>query len=436
MRISIAGCGYVGLTTGLALAELGNQVVLYDIDREKLESVKGGRSPFYEPDVEELIIKHTGTGALSTMEEMEAAVSGSEVTFIAVGTPSRDDGGMEDRYIISVCEGIGRVLSEKDDFHVVVVKSTVLPGTTSGIVKETLERTSGRRAGMDFGLSMCPEFLREGSAMYDSLNPDRVVIGAEDDRTFDVLSELFGPVGSRVLRVNATTAEMIKYSSNSLLATKISFANEVSRICENVGVDVYKVMEGVGMDHRISPHFLRAGVGFGGSCFPKDVSAVRYMAGRMGLRTPLLDGVMENNEIQPKHLLDVAERMVGPLKGSRVSVLGLSFKPDTDDIRETRSLPVILGLIERGAEVGAHDPQAQENFRRVVPDIKYFNGPQEAVDWGDAVILMTEWPQFRGLMWKSNAHLKGVIDGRRTVSRDELGDIDYWSIGMPLPRKR
>ncbi len=436
VNISIVGTGYVGLTTGLALAELGNHVILVDVIREKLETIEGGKAPFYEPGVEELIKKHIGSGMISTSMDLKQAVLSTDMTFIAVGTPPLSDGSMDNRFVASASEEIGRALLEKEPFHIVITKSTVIPGTTVGLVRTRIEELSGKKAGDGFGLAMCPEFLREGSAMQDSMKPDRVVIGAHDDRSYSALEEMFRPLDTRIIRTSPTTAEMIKYSSNSLLAAKISFANEVSRICEKVGVDVYEVMGGVGADSRISPQFLRAGAGFGGSCFPKDVSALIHLARQHGVTTPLLDGVMENNDIQPKHLVEVARNMVGSLHGLKISVLGLAFKPDTDDIRETRSLPVIKELLENGARVCATDPQAMENFKNIMPEITYFNDPQDAVNWGDILILMTEWPQFRGLNWHSNGGLKAVIDGRRTVSRKDLGDIEYWSIGMPLPERR
>ncbi|MEA3558928.1 MAG: UDP-glucose/GDP-mannose dehydrogenase family protein, partial [Candidatus Thermoplasmatota archaeon] len=391
MKVSIIGTGYVGLTTGVALAELGNDVVLVDVVPEKLKTIERGNAPFYEPGISDLLAKNISNGRICTSLDILDPVLDTEATFISVGTPSKKDGSMEDSYIRQASRDIGEALAKKEDFHVVIMKSTVVPGTTSGMIKEVLENASGKVSGKEFGVAMCPEFLREGSAMHDSLNPDRVVIGCEDDRTFDVLKRLFEPLGSKILRTSPTAAEMIKYTSNSLLATKISFANEISRICEDVGVDVYEIMEGVGMDLRISPQFLRAGVGFGGSCFPKDVSALMHIASARGLLTPVLDGVMKNNRIQPVHLVDTAEKMIGGLDGLKVGVLGLAFKPDTDDIRETRSLPLIKELIKKGAEVTAHDPKAVENFKMIMPDIGYEDDLDKLLVDVDILFLMTEW---------------------------------------------
>jgi UDPglucose 6-dehydrogenase len=301
------------------------------------------------------------------------------------------------------------------------------------MIRSALERASGKRVGRGFGLAMCPEFLREGSAMQDSLHPDRVVIGGMDDRSFEVLTELFAPLGSIILRTSPTAAEMIKYASNTFLATKISYVNEISRLCEKLGVDVYDVMEGVGLDKRISPHFLRAGVGFGGSCFPKDVSALMHVARELDEPTPVMDSVMRTNDIQPRHLVEVLEAMVGSLKRKKVAVLGLAFKPETDDVRETRSLPVIKALLRKGAKVAGHDPKAASNFRTMAPEMAFFDDAASAIEWADAVVLMTEWEDYRRIDWGQYGHLEAVIDGRRTVEPSKLGKVKYWSMGSPLP---
>lgn len=433
MEISVIGCGYVGLTTGLALAELGNRVVLVDVLPEKLKAIDEMRSPFFEPGVDEMLVKHVSSGAVRTSTDLKKAVLSTEITFIAVGTPSREDGSMEDGYVRSASSEIAEAINEKNAYHVVVMKSTVVPGTTDGLIRDILEGR-GLVEGSDFGLAMCPEFLREGAAMKDSLNPDRVVIGTHDDKSFSTLKELFDPLGSKILKTTPTAAEMIKYASNSLLATKISFANEISRVCEDVGVDVYEIMEGVGMDFRISPHFLRAGAGFGGSCFPKDVSALRHIASSRGISTPLLDGVMENNDIQPRHLVEVAENALGGLKGLKVLLLGLAFKPDTDDIRSTRSLPVVEALLEKEARVGGHDPKAEENFKAEAPEIRYFHSLDSALEWADIVFLMTEWPIYKEIDWSGFEGIKAVFDGRRAVDTDSLSGKKYWSMGTSLPR--
>ncbi|MBN1389686.1 MAG: UDP-glucose/GDP-mannose dehydrogenase family protein [Candidatus Thermoplasmatota archaeon] len=433
MNISIIGTGYVGLTTGIALAELGNQIILVDLIKEKLDIIMSGVAPFFEPGVNELLSKHIRTGNIKTTMDGANAIMVTDMTFITVGTPSRKDGSMDDSHIRSASKMIGEALKDKEDFHVVVMKSTVVPGTTLGIIRETIERQSGKKGGSDLGIAMCPEFLREGAAMHDSMHPDRVVVGCIDDRTYEIMERLFSPLGSRILRTSPTAAEMIKYASNSLLATKISFTNEISRICEKVGLDVYEIMEGVGLDFRINPMFLKAGAGFGGSCFPKDVSALMNLAKQLDLDTPLLNGVMKNNEIQPQHLVEVAERTFGPLGGRRVAVLGLAFKPDTDDIRETRSLPVIRALMDRGAVVRATDPKAIGNFKAAIPDIVYSDDLEEILDWAEFVFILTEWPEYGTIDWGSKTHLSAVIDGRRSVDPVSMKNVKYWAIGSPLP---
>ncbi len=430
--VSIIGSGYVGLTTGLALAELGNNIVLLDIDPEKVRTIRSGQPPFYEPGVSEMLSEHLAKGTIRATSDYHDAVMDSDITFIAVGTPMDKDGRMDPRYILSASESLGKALREKNKSQIVVVKSTVLPGTTRDLVRPLLLRTSGRPIS-GIGVAMCPEFLREGSAMHDSLHPDRIVIGCSDDRTYSALEALFSPLGSKVLRTDTTTAEMIKYASNSFLATKISFSNEISRLCEAVGIDVYDVMEGVGMDKRISPHFLRAGVGFGGSCFPKDVSALLHMAKGIGVETPIMEGALRNNDIQPIHLVDVAERLCLTLKGKRIGVLGLAFKPDTDDIRESRSIPLIRELLKRGAVVSAHDPEAASNFLNEVHGIDIQGSAEPLVDSVDVVILMTEWPEYRNIPWEEKTHLEWVLDGRRTVEPARMMNLKYWAMGSPLP---
>jgi UDPglucose 6-dehydrogenase len=430
--ISIIGSGYVGLTTGLAMAEMGNRVVLLDVDAAKVGLLRSGKAPFYEPGVPELLARHLAEGSVRASSDYEDAIRGSDITIIAVGTPMSKDGRMDPSSIISACRSLGKVLRGSKGFHIVVVKSTVLPGTTRDLVAPMLMEGSGKKRS-ELGVAMCPEFLREGSAMQDSLHPDRVVIGCSDDRTFSVLEGLFAPLGSPIFRTDTTTAEMVKYASNSFLATKISFSNEISRLCESLGIDVYRVMEGVGMDRRISPHFLRAGAGFGGSCFPKDVSALVHMARERGVRTPILEGAMENNEIQPNHLVDVAERLAGPMKGRKVGVLGLAFKPDTDDVRESRSIPLVKELMRRGADVAVHDPQAASNFLREVPGVRTMGSASALADSVQVVIVMTEWPEYREVPWDAKANLEWVLDGRRSVDPSRMKNVKYWAMGSPIP---
>ncbi|NOZ59019.1 MAG: UDP-glucose/GDP-mannose dehydrogenase family protein, partial [Euryarchaeota archaeon] len=364
MRISVIGTGYVGLVTGACFAELGNHVVCVDIDEERVEKVNRAESPIYERGLEELLRKHVPRRLRATLELAEAVAS-SEVTFICVGTPSGLMDYIDLKYVEQVSREIGEVLRDKDDFHVVVVKSTVVPGTTEHTVTPILEEHSGKRAGADFGVAMNPEFLREGSAVEDFLNPDRIVLGYTDERTGRILRELYRSFTCPIMETNPRTAEMIKYATNSFLAVKISFINEIGNICKLLGIDAYEVAKGLGMDHRISPHFLRAGLGFGGSCFPKDVKALVGKAKEAYYRPVILNAALEVNETQPLRLIELLERRAGSLRGRDVVVLGLAFKPGTDDMREAPSIKIIHALLTKGARVHAHDPQALENARKI-----------------------------------------------------------------------
>ena len=419
MKIAVVGTGYVGLTTALLFAELGHDVVAIDIDKEKVEKINRGQCPIYEPGADELLEKHAGKNLRATTNY---EIEDRDVIFICVGTPSREDGSMETKYLEEAAREIGKRIKEGS---IVVVKSTVLPGTTEELVVPIIENESRMKRGQ-FGVAMNPEFLREGLAIYDTFHPDRIVIGELDKRSGDVLEELYRPLNAPILRTAIKVAEMIKYTSNAFLAMKISFANEIANICERLGIDVYDVMKGVGMDHRISPHFLNAGAGFGGSCFPKDVKALISLADRLGYEPKLLKDVLSINEYMPKHVVELAEREYGELKGARVAVLGLAFKPNTDDIRETRALPIVRELLKKGARVIGYDPKAMDNFKKLVPEIEYASSAEEAVRQADIVIIQADWDEFKTLDFDSFSNLKLVVDGRRTVKPEK---VKYVAIG-------
>ena len=406
MKISIIGCGYVGCVTGVCFADLGHDVVLVDVDPAKVRAITAGQSPIYELGLEDLIRKNRDR--ISATTDLRVAVGSTDITFVAVGTPSQEDGAIDLSYILTACEEIGQALKEKEAFHTVIIKSTVFPGTTKEMAGPVLERGSGKMAGKDFGLGSNPEFLREGSAVRDCLSPDRIVIGADDPRTAGILGDLYAPVGAAVLVTPVTTAEMIKYANNAVLAAKISFANEIGNLCKRLGIDSREVFTAVGMDGRVSPAFFRTGVGFGGSCFPKDVRALVAGARAHGEDLKILRAVLEVNEEQPKKLLSLLRRHIPDLKGKTIGVLGLAFKPDTDDIRESRAAPVVADLLAAGARVVAYDPAAVENFRRVFPQVTYAPAPDEVLG-ADAVLILTEWREFEGLDYTG----KLVIDGRR-----------------------
>lgn len=415
MKISIIGCGYVGCVTGVCFADLGHDVVLVDVDPAKVRAITAGQSPIYEPGLEDLIRKNRDR--ISATTDLRVAVGSTDITFVAVGTPSREDGAIDLSYILTACEEIGQALKEKEAFHTVIIKSTVFPGTTKEMAGPVLERASGKMAGRDFGLGSNPEFLREGSAVRDCLSPDRIVIGADDPRTAGILGDLYAPVGAAVLVTPVTTAEMIKYTSNAVLATKISLANEIGNLCKRLGVDSREVFTVVGMDGRVSPAFFRTGIGFGGSCFPKDVRALVAGARAHGEDLKILRAVLEVNEEQPKKLLSLLQRHIPDLQGKTIGVLGLAFKPDTDDVRESRAIPVVADLLAAGARVVAYDPAAMENFRRVFPQVTYAPAPDEVLG-ADAVLILTEWGEFERLDYTG----KLVIDGRR-IENARIGSI-------------
>lgn len=418
MHIGIIGAGYVGLVTGVCLADTGNNVTMVEMDPDKVNSINQGVPPIYEEGLEALLKRNqhhiTATTDYGALDE-------TQVIFICVGTPSASDGSINLTYVKEVAKTLAQQWG--DTWKVIVVKSTVIPGTTEEVVRPLLEKT-GNKAGKDFGVAMNPEFLREGKAVSDFQQPDRIVIGVTDQRSEQILRELYAPYDAPLVVTTPTAAEMIKYASNALLATKISYANEIGNYCKHLGIDVYDVMAGVGMDHRISPHFLNAGAGFGGSCFPKDVKALIAAGTKAGLPMKLLQAVMEVNQRQPLRMLDLLEKHVGGLEGKRIAVLGLAFKAGTDDVRESRSLPVIEALLKRGATVVGYDPLASANMQKHFPDILYAESASDALRDADGCLLMTDWDEFRNLDFGGMAR-PVVIDGRRLISAERRQELIY-----------
>jgi UDPglucose 6-dehydrogenase len=413
MRISIIGTGYVGLVTGVCFADLGHDVVCVDIDEGRVRDINKGVPPIYEEKLEDLLIKSLRNGRIQATTDLKKAVLSTDVSFISVGTPSGLLDYIDLKYIEEVSRGIGRALKDKEDYHLVVVKSTVVPGTTEHSVLPLLEKHSGKRGGEDFGLGMNPEFLREGKAIEDFMKPDRIVIGGIDKRSTAVLEELYKDFKCPILKTDPKTAEMIKYATNSFLVTKISFINEIGNICKQLGIDVYEVAKGLGMDPRVSPKFLNAGLGFGGSCFPKDVKALVGKAKEVYYRPIVLNAALELNETQPLRMVELLERKVNPLKGVDVVVLGLAFKPGTDDMREAPAVKIIQNLLKRGARVHAADPQAvgeAEKIFGVHENLEFYTSAEEAVKHGKYVLIVTEWDEFRR---EDLYRGKVVIDGRR-----------------------
>ena len=423
-RISIVGTGYVGLSTGAGFASKGNDVICVDIDREKIESINAGKSPIYEPGLGECLKEVLRKGRFRATADLKDAVLNSEISFISVPTPQSDSDSADLSYIRKASGDIGLILKCKEGYHVVVVKSTVVPGTTEDVVVPMLEKASGKQAGRDFGVCMNPEFLREGRALVDFLRPDRIVIGSMDSRAGDALESLYDNFDSTVLRTGIKTAEMIKYASNALLATKISFSNEIGNICKGLGIDVYDVMKGVGMDSRICPRFLQAGAGFGGSCFPKDVSALVQKSKELGHDAKLLKEVLGTNERQKVKIIGHLKSKMkeGGLKGKKIALLGLAFKPDTDDIREAPSISVIKKLLEEGAEITAHDPRASESMKSVFPGVVYAETMHEALTGQDAAIIMTDWDDYKKLSDKDFGDMKNriILEVRKVLNPDRV----------------
>lgn len=407
MKISIIGAGYVGLTTGIGFASKGNSVICADVDSAKVEKLNRGEPPLYEPMLTEYLRKTLEKGLFEATTDLTRAISDSNVIFICVGTPSKSNGAIDLNFVRRASEDIGNALRAKEGYPIVVMKSTVVPGTTEEVVIPLLESHSGGKAGVDFGVCVNPEFLREGKALPDFLTPDRVVIGELNKRSGDVLHQLYRDFRCPIVRTNLKTAEMIKYASNALLATKISFINEIGNICKRLGIDVYEVARGIGLDHRISPHFLNAGIGFGGSCFPKDVRALITKAEELGYEPEILKSTIRLNESQPLKLIELLKKHVPDLKGKTIGVLGLAFKPETDDIRGAPSIKIVRELLKQGAIVKAYDPKAMDNFKKIFPSVQYCGTGQ--VLRCDAILILTEWKEFKKLDYSG----KIVIDGRK-----------------------
>ena len=439
MIISIIGAGYVGLVAAACFANGGFRVLVSTNDPGKVKTINAGKAPFFEPELDSLLKKAVKSKTVKATNTRAEAILKSEVTFICVGTPSAADGSIDLGFIYAAAEEIGRSLRKKESYHVVVVRSTVVPGTTDK-VKDIIEKVSGKKAGKDFGVCMCPEFLRQGQAVYDTFNPDRVVIGEHDRKAGKVIEKLFKKFykGKKVpiLRMNTISAEMVKYVSNSILATKVSFINEIANICEKLnGVDVYEVAKGVGLDRRVGPLFLEAGPGFGGSCFPKDVNAILSFSRELGYEPRILDMVMKVNEEQAVHVVDLVRRSIGGLAGKKIAVLGLSFKPDTDDMREAPSVRIIRKLLAEGAEVVAYDPVAVHNAKKVLKNtVEYASSSSDCLKGADCCVVVTEWGEFKKIKPETLKKMRrrNIVDSRRIWSAGVMrkNGFKYYGVGL------
>ena len=440
-RISVLGIGYVGLCTAVGFASKGYNVIASTHDAEKADKINNGIPPFYEPNLQSLLEDAIKVGNLKCLvNQTEEAVRETSITFNAVGTPSRKDGSIDLQFIDTSSHDIGKALAKKSSYHVVVVKSTVVPGTTQDIVKPIIEKESKKKCGSDFGLCMNPEFLRQGSAFEDTLHTDRIVIGEFDKKSGDVLDGIYRDFYEKelppVIRTTLSTAELIKYASNSLLATKISYINSIANLCERTpGADIKVVALAMGLDKRIGPLFLNAGLGYGGSCFPKDVKALIAHSKRLGYRLELLESVESVNKNQPLKAVQFCEELLGSLKGKQVAVLGLAFKADTDDMREARAIPIIDNLIAKGANVIAYDPVATPTAKTIFGNkIRFAVSVVECLRNADCCLLVTEWDEFKRLGpadFVENMRHPILIDGRRIYDpKDFIGKMTFKAIGL------
>jgi UDPglucose 6-dehydrogenase len=429
-KVSVLGIGYVGLCTAIGFASKGYHVVASTHDKEKAEKINKGIPPFHEPDLKKLLEKTVRSGHLTCLvNKTEKAVLETDLTFNAVGTPSRPDGSIDLQFIESSTKDMGRALHKKSTYHVVVIKSTVVPGTTQDLVKPILEKESKKKCGLDFGLCMNPEFLRQGSAFEDTIHTDRIVIGEYDKKSGDTIESLYkdfyGKNKPPTIRTTLSTAELIKYASNSLLATKISYINSIANLCEKIpGADVKIVAEAMGLDKRIGPLFLNAGLGYGGSCFPKDVKALIAHSRNLGYRLQLLEVVENINKTQPLKAIQFCKEQLGNLKGKRIAILGLAFKADTDDMREARAIPIIKQLLKEGALVTAYDPVAMPIAKTIFKNrIQYASSTAACLKNADCCILVTEWSEFKKLKpedFTKNMKQPILIDGRRIYNPQEF----------------
>ena len=437
--VSFVGLGVVGLVTQACFANRGINTIGVDSSEHKLEILRSGNLPFYEPNLKDLIIGDACSN-LTFSDSMTYAVENSNITFVTVGTPSKADGSIDLLQISEASKAIGVALSNKSRYHVVVIKSTVLPGTTDNVIKAIVEKESRKNAVEDFGLIVNPEFLREGSSVHDTFNPHLLVLGAADHRSGQEIEtlwkEFFNNHFPKTIRTNRITAELIKYANNAFLATKISFINSIANLCQRMdSADVKEVAQAIGTDPRIGPLFLNAGAGYGGSCLPKDVKALIKMSRSVSCNLPLLRAVDEVNENQPKQVIELARNMLGGFEGKTVAILGVAFKKDTDDIREAPSVKVIRQLIEHQALVRATDPLALENLKKIFDDkITYTKNKFDCLSNADCCLILTEWDEYKNMKAEDFIrYMKKpcIVDARRIFdSQDFVNTTNYFAIGV------
>ena len=440
MKVSIIGTGYVGLVSGACLADLGHDVVCLDIDSAKIKLLNEGGVPIYEPGLEALIAHNRTAGRLRFTTDVDESVAHGSVQFIAVGTPPDQDGSADLRYVLTAARNIGKRMN---DYRVIVNKSTVPVGTAERVRAVIEEALKTRGKEIAFSVVSNPEFLKEGAAVSDFMRPDRIVVGSADERAIRLMRQLYAPINrnhDRLMVMDTRSAELAKYAANAMLATRISFMNELANLAEKLGANIENVRLGIGSDPRIGYHFLYAGCGYGGSCFPKDIQALQHTAGEYGTQLTIVDAVEKVNRTQKQRLLDKVRMRFGEhLDGRRFALWGLSFKPNTDDMREAPSRVIVNGLLARGASVCAYDPVAMHEARRVFaqdPAVSFADTPMGALEGADALVIVTEWKEFRALDFediKRRLREPVVFDGRNLydplIAKD--GGIEYFSIGRP-----
>jgi len=426
-NITVIGVGYVGLVTGACLADLGNQVVCINRNQEKSDNLTKGILPIYEPGLEEIVRRNNEAGRLCFTTGWDEAMAEADFAFIAVGTPTGTEGEADLAHVNEVTVEVAKRIHKP----VILINKSTVPIGTGDWVADIVRDIRGDEA--EFWVVSNPEFLREGSGVYDFMNPDRVVLGSTSPRAAEKVAELYAPLGGEIIITDLRTAEMIKYASNAFLATKISFINEIANICESLGADVRAVAHGMGTDHRISPQFLGAGIGWGGSCFPKDVKALIHMAELYGERPEILRAASHVNYDQRKRLIQKLRHILGGFRGKTIGLWGLAFKPNTDDMRDAPSLSIIRMLQHEGATVKAYDPEAQENALRLVDDVVFCTNPYQVAEDADGLILVTEWNEFKQLDMarvKSLMRQAVLIDGRNIYNPNNMTEMGFTYRGM------
>ena len=444
MRVCVIGTGYVGLVTGVCLSHIGHHVICVDNNEEKVQLMKSGQSPIYEPGLSDLMKSSMASGNLEFTSDLGAGVSHGDILFIAVGTPALPTGESDTRYVEAVARGIGENLN--GGYKVIVNKSTVPIGSGDWVRMIVLDGLAERKGDASFDVVSNPEFLREGSAVFDTFNPDRIVLGSNSEKALGMMKDLYTPIVERkfaedqdadpvpVVTTDLSSAEMVKYASNAFLATKISFINEVANICDRVGADVTQVAKGIGLDSRIGSKFLQAGIGWGGSCFPKDVSALMHTADDYGYEAELLKATINVNTRQRLLTVEKLQQVLKILKGKTVGLLGLTFKPDTDDMRDAPSLIMIENLNRLGAKVKAYDPiVSQSGVSQGLSGVIVETDPERLADGCDAMVLVTDWAQFKNLDYSKMATLMNapvMIDGRNFLDQNSLETAGFQYIGI------